>query len=130
MILDHAGFDVADFAKSRAFYVPALAPLGIVVLQEGDGWAMVGREQEGGFWFGAMKPAGTLKVHLAFTARNRDEVRRFHAAALARRRQGQRRAGPSPAVPPELLRRLRDRPRRAQHRGGLPPAGVIRARQR
>lgn len=29
MILDHIGFAVADFARSRSFYTAALAPLGI-----------------------------------------------------------------------------------------------------
>jgi catechol 2,3-dioxygenase-like lactoylglutathione lyase family enzyme len=82
MILDHLGFNVADFAKSKAFYLPALMPLGIGVVMEGDGWAMLGRDGKPQFWFGAYgPPAGA--IHLAFAAANRAQVRAFHAAALA-----------------------------------------------
>src|SRR5262249_35761222 len=41
------------------------------------------------------------------------------------RRAGQRQARPAPAVPPRLLRCLRARPRRPQHRGRLPPSRVM-----
>ena len=82
MLLDHVGFAVADFAASRAFYAAALAPLGIAVLREGEGWAGMGRGQQMGFWFGAFgTPPG--RIHLAFAAADRAQVRAFHAAALA-----------------------------------------------
>lgn len=82
MILDHIGFAVSDFPRSRAFYTAALAPLGIVVVEEGANWAMIGQDGEPRFWFGAIgTPPG--RIHLAFAARNRAEVRAFHAAALA-----------------------------------------------
>ena len=82
MILDHLGVAVADFAASRAFYTAALAPLGIGVIAEGEGWAMLGRDGKGAFWFGAY---GTQPghIHLAFAAADRAMVRAFHAAALA-----------------------------------------------
>jgi catechol 2,3-dioxygenase-like lactoylglutathione lyase family enzyme len=82
MVFDHIGFNVSDFAASREFLVKALRPLGIVVLQEGDGWAMVGRQGEGQFWFGSFG-ASPGPIHVAFAARNREDVRQFHAAALA-----------------------------------------------
>jgi catechol 2,3-dioxygenase-like lactoylglutathione lyase family enzyme len=82
MILDHVGFNVRDFATARAFYIRALGPLGMTVLAEGDGWAMMGREPKPQFWFGALgSPASG--IHLAFVAADRDQVRRFHEAALA-----------------------------------------------
>ena len=82
MIFDHVGFGVADFARSRAFYTAALAPLGIGVLEEGEGWAMLGRGGKPQFWFGAQgTPPG--RIHLAFAAAGRAQVRAFHAAALA-----------------------------------------------
>jgi catechol 2,3-dioxygenase-like lactoylglutathione lyase family enzyme len=82
MIFDHIGFNVSDFAAMRAFLVQALAPLDIAVTSEGPGWAMVGRDGRGQFWFGSFGPSpGPL--HIAFAARSREEVRRFHAAALA-----------------------------------------------
>lgn len=82
MIVDHIGYNVRDFASSKAFYVQALAPLGIVVLAQGEGWAMMGRDGKPQFWFGALGTPQT-GVHLAFAAADREQVRRFHAAALA-----------------------------------------------
>lgn len=82
MSLDHIGLNVSDFAKSRAFFVQALAPLGMGIVKEGDGWAMIGRQGHGEFWFGAFgAPPGP--VHIAFGAGDHEQVRRFHAAALA-----------------------------------------------
>lgn len=82
MVFDHIGFNVPDFAATRAFLVPALAPLGIGITKEGDGWAMVGRPGEGQLWFGSFGPAAT-GVHVAFAATTRAQVQAFHAAALA-----------------------------------------------
>jgi catechol 2,3-dioxygenase-like lactoylglutathione lyase family enzyme len=82
MTLDHIGVVVRDFAKSRAFYLAALAPLGIRVVKEGDGWAGFNREGKDGFWIASGgEPSGP--IHVAFTARDRTEVRAFYAAALA-----------------------------------------------
>ena len=36
MILDHIGYNVRDFAVSKAFYMQALAPLGITILAQGE----------------------------------------------------------------------------------------------
>lgn len=33
-MLDHAGFPVSDYARSKAFYLQALAPLGYVLVME------------------------------------------------------------------------------------------------
>ena len=82
MILDHIGLAVRDFTKSRAFYLAALAPLGICIVKEGDGFAGFNREGKGGFWIGsAGEPAAP--VHVAFAAKDRAEVHAFYAAALA-----------------------------------------------
>jgi len=82
MILDHIGLAVRDFAKSRAFYLAALAPLGIRIVKEGDGFAGFNREGKGGLWIsGGGQPAAP--IHVAFAAKDRAEVRAFYAAALA-----------------------------------------------
>ena len=47
MVFDHIGFNVSNFAITKEFLGKALQPLGIVVSQEGEGWAMVGRPGEG-----------------------------------------------------------------------------------
>ena len=81
MILDHVGFNVSDLAPSKRFYGAALAPLGIGVAAEGDGWVMLGREGKPQFWFGSFG-ASPGPIHIAFAAANREQVRQFHAAAL------------------------------------------------
>jgi catechol 2,3-dioxygenase-like lactoylglutathione lyase family enzyme len=85
-MIDHLGFNVADLARSRDFYTATLAPLGIVVVKEGDGWVLFGdprRPEFGFFGFGqgnSGRKAGDL--HVAFAARNRAEVNNFHEAGL------------------------------------------------
>ena len=82
MVFDHIGFTVVDFTRSRAFFVAALTPLGIDVLAEGDGWAMIGRAGDSKLWFGTGEPnAGTM--HVGFAAATRAQVRAFYAAAIA-----------------------------------------------
>lgn len=82
MIFDHIGFHVTDFAASKNFYLRALAPLGIGIVAAGDGWAMIGRNGKAAFWFGSLgRVPGP--IHVAFAASSRDQVRQFHAAALA-----------------------------------------------
>lgn len=82
MILDHIGFTVADFGKSRAFYVQALAPLGIEILFEDETWAMMGRPGLPQFWFGEDGDVPG-SIHIAFSALDRGQVDAFHKAALA-----------------------------------------------
>lgn len=87
-MLDHIGFPVTDFTRSRAFYVRALEPLGyriikeVVLSEDGeDGYAGFGRDRPQ-FWIGTGK-ALVGRLHVAFMADNRAAVRAFYAAALA-----------------------------------------------
>jgi len=82
MVFDHIGFNVSDFPRMKAFLLKALAPLGIAITKEGDGWAMVGRSGEGQFWFGSLGESPG-PIHVAFAAESRDQVRQFYSAALA-----------------------------------------------
>jgi len=82
MIFDHIGFNVTDFAATRAFLLQALAPLGIGIAGEGAGWAMIGKGGKGALWFGSFGPSPG-PIHVAFAAENREQVRQFHQAALA-----------------------------------------------
>ena len=82
-MIDHLGFNVADFAKSRAFYAAALAPLGLTVVTEGEGWAMIGEPGRPQFWFGhGGKPPNAGDFHFAFSACNRATVSAFYQAGL------------------------------------------------
>lgn len=84
-MIDHVGFSVSDFERSKAFYKRALAPLGYSLLMEfpdGGGVAGFGHGQMPDFWIdGAGKPSP--KLHIALMARNRAEVDAFHQSALA-----------------------------------------------
>ena len=82
--LDHIGFNVSDFARSRAFYTAALQPLGIKVQMEfpdGGGTAAGLGRSKPEFWFATGAP--TSPIHIAFAAATRAEVDEFYAAAIA-----------------------------------------------
>ena len=82
-MFDHVKFGVSDFAASKAFYLEALAPLGVAVLAEGEPayGVELGSTSEATLCLfqTAEKPA---HLHLAFTARTRQQVDAFHRAAL------------------------------------------------
>ena len=82
MILDHIGLNVSDAQASKAFFSAALAPLGVSVVMEEQGWVGLGKDGKPDFWFGV---GGTphAGMHLAFAADNRAQVDAFYQAALA-----------------------------------------------
>jgi catechol 2,3-dioxygenase-like lactoylglutathione lyase family enzyme len=81
-MFDHVVIGVSDYAASKAFFLQALAPLGMAVLQEGPlGVEMSADGKTSLCLFQAKeKPA---YLHLAFRAENRGQVDAFHRAALA-----------------------------------------------
>ena len=83
-MFDHVKFGVRDFARSREFYVAALAPIGVTEIAD---WPPDGAElwQPGGstslcLYQTTETPA---HLHIAFVAEHRDQVDAFHRAALA-----------------------------------------------
>lgn len=88
-MLDHIGFPVSDYARSRAFYAEALKPLGIALVMEvtaeqtgGGNHAGFGEPGRPFFWIGdGRAPTGTC--HVAFAAASRAGVDAFYEAALA-----------------------------------------------
>src|SRR5690349_8470049 len=82
-MLDHVGFGVSDYARSKAFYEQALAPLGIALLMEPRGAAAgFGADGKPFFWLEAGRAVATA-LHVAFPCEDRATVDAFHAAALA-----------------------------------------------
>ena len=88
-MLDHVGIPVSDYARSKAFYLQALAPLGIGLVMEvtpemtGNGSAAgFGSEGKPYFWFGDDGAPGE-HTHVAFATTSRANVDAFHAAGLA-----------------------------------------------
>ena len=90
-LLDHVSLQVSDFAKSKAFYQKALAPLGAEVIMEFGQACGIGRNGKPDFWIGSgtasfQRPEQVKVItpnHLAFAARSRAEVDAFYAAAIA-----------------------------------------------
>lgn len=88
-MLDHIGFPVSDYERSKSFYAKALAPVGYSLLMEVDqedenGYRAAGFGADGkpDFWIGG---EGGLNrhVHIAITAKSRDTVDAFHRTAIA-----------------------------------------------
>jgi catechol 2,3-dioxygenase-like lactoylglutathione lyase family enzyme len=88
-MIDHVGFPVSDYERSKAFYQSALAPLGYSLLMEypadrtesGAPAAGFGKRGKPDFWIGG---EGALKgvLHIALTAETRAAVDAFHKAAI------------------------------------------------
>src|SRR5688572_19980096 len=84
-MFDHVKFGVSDFEASKAFFVKALEPLGVVIV--GEGAPTYGVE--------LCHPKGTVSLclflttekpahlHVAFAAETREQVDAFYHAALA-----------------------------------------------
>jgi catechol 2,3-dioxygenase-like lactoylglutathione lyase family enzyme len=82
-MLDHAGFGVSDYQRSRAFYETALAPLGVSLLMEPmEKAAGFGRGGKPFFWIEERPPAVRGGLHIAFAVDERETVNAFHAAGL------------------------------------------------
>ena len=126
-MVDHVGFGVTDFARSKAFYARALDPLGLVALMEPvrgpRASARTGSRSSGSRARAGSAGRGARRVR---GRRPRDQVDAFHAAALAAGATDNGAPGVR-LLPPQLLRRLRARPRRQQRRGGLPRTGLSHA---
>ena len=80
MIIDHIGLTFSDYEAAKKFFSLALAPLGIVPEEEGEGWAGFGKDGSPEFWFDAGDKQ--VPMHIAFRAESRDQVRAFYQAAL------------------------------------------------
>lgn len=88
-MIDHIGFPVTDYARAKAFYAKALAPLGYALVMEvgqetGKGFraAGFGTGSKPDFWIG--EEGGLNRpLHVAIAAKDRASVDAFHKAALA-----------------------------------------------
>ena len=84
-IIDHVGYKVSDFERSKAFYREALGTLGIELLADwtfgNDRVAGFGKERPT-FWISSGRPLRG-DTHVAFTAASRAEVEAFHSVAMS-----------------------------------------------
>jgi catechol 2,3-dioxygenase-like lactoylglutathione lyase family enzyme len=80
-MIDHFNLPVADLERSSAFYSSVLAALGHPLLMR-DGQAV--GFGAGAWRFGVVETEAAFPLmHVAFAAKSRAEVDRFHAAAMA-----------------------------------------------
>lgn len=89
LMIDHIGFPVSDYARAKAFYTKALAPLGYNLVMElmqeerpDDRAAGFGADGKPDFWIGG-EGALNKPVHIAIQAKDRASVDAFYKAALA-----------------------------------------------
>ncbi len=83
-MFDHVKFGVSDYSASKAFFLKALEPLGVAAVAERTPTYGVELSTKEGkdslcLYQTEEKPA---QLHLAFTAKNREQVEAFYRAAL------------------------------------------------
>jgi len=100
MMLDHIDFAVRDLARSRAFYLAALAPLGVrpvtdIDREDGRQGTGFGAGDTAQFYIGGGTPVAG-RLHVAFAAPSRAAVDAFHRSALAAGGTDNGKPGPRP----------------------------------
>ena len=78
-MIDHIGIPVSDVARSKQFFVTALAPLGYKVIRDLEEAVGMGTERPD-FWIGKAQPGSPS--HIAFSASERGLVDAFYQAAI------------------------------------------------
>ena len=74
-MLDHVGFGVSDYARSKAFYEKALAPLGVTLIMEPVAQAAgFGQDGKPFFWIETRGPSVQGGLHVAFAVDSRETV--------------------------------------------------------
>ncbi|HEY6383260.1 MAG TPA: VOC family protein, partial [Pseudolabrys sp.] len=87
-MIDHVGFSVSDYARSKAFYEKALLPLGYSLIMEvtaqatGMPAAGFGSDGKPDFWIGG-EGMVDKPLRIAIAAKDRASVDAFYRAALA-----------------------------------------------
>ncbi len=86
-MIDHTGYNVSDFQKSKNFYLKALKPIryeALVVMSKEQAGANVigfGEAPKPDFWMVEGTPQ-TPHIHIAFRAETRAQVDEFYKAAM------------------------------------------------
>jgi len=93
-MLDHMTLRVQDYAKSKAFYLSALKPLGYELVMEVEGFSGLGVKGKPDFWIAAAEERKYSQLHIAFRAPNRKAVQAFYDGALAAGGKDNGAAGP------------------------------------
>lgn len=81
-MFDHVVFGVSDYEESKAFFLQALAPLGVAVASEGPLGVELCRPGNNASLCIRRVEEKTTHLHLAFVAESRQQVEAFYRAAL------------------------------------------------
>ena len=81
-MFDHVVFGVSDYAASKAFFLKALEPLGVVVVSEGPLGVELCRPNSNASLCVRRIEEKATHLHLAFRVENRRQVKEFYRAAL------------------------------------------------
>ena len=81
-MFDHVVFGVSDYAASKAFFLKALEPLGVAVVLEGALGVELSPPKSKASLCMFQTEEKPARLHLAFTAENRQQVEAFYRAAL------------------------------------------------
>lgn len=83
-MFDHVVIGVRDYEKSKAFFVESLAPLGVAAIYEGPlGIELCSPDSIASLCIRREPEDEPAHLHLAFMAKDREQVAAFHEAALA-----------------------------------------------
>lgn len=82
-MFDHVVFGASDYVASKAFFVEALAPLGVSIVSEGVlGVELCGPNSQASLCIRRDPDEKPTHLHLAFRAESRGKVEEFYRAAL------------------------------------------------
>ena len=104
-MLHHVSVGVTDVGRAAKFYDAVLGSLGYKRLMEFLPYALAYGEKRPEFWIQLPHNQRPMSVgngvHLGFIARTKDQVNRFHAAALAQGGSNNGEPGPRPDYGPD-----------------------------
>jgi catechol 2,3-dioxygenase-like lactoylglutathione lyase family enzyme len=105
-MLHHVSVGVTDFARAARFYDAVLATLGFKRVADFSPHAIGYGAERAEFWIGAPHNGGPMStgngVHMGFSARNKAQVAKFHAVALAMGGSNNGEPGPRPDYGPDF----------------------------
>ena len=81
-MFDHIGIGVSNLEASKAFFLQALAPLGVEVVMDVSDAVGLGSNRKPSLWLGSTTTT-PAPLHLAFVAETRGQVDDFYRRALA-----------------------------------------------